>query len=267
MKNSLKMSNRLLRFLGVVLLLMAAALRHAQPTLAAGTVRVFAAASLKEALDQINANWQAQPGHAAVSASYAASPALAKQIELGAPADVFISADLDWMDYAAAKGLIKPETRKSLLGNTLVLIAPAGSGLKFDLKAGADLGAVLAGGKLAMGDVKSVPAGKYGKAALENLGLWSQVSASVAGSENVRAALTYVARGEAKLGIVYGSDAKAEPKVEVVATFPPDSHPPIVYPAALMASSNNPEAIAYLTFLSSPTARAIFIARGFAVLP
>src|SRR5262249_13075666 len=149
-------------------------------------------------------------------ASYGASSALAKQIEQGAPADIFMSADLDWMDYLDKKNLIKADTRKNLLGNELVLVAQAGSGLKVDLKAGTDLAGVLRSEKLAMGEVKSVPAGKYGKAALEKLGLWSSVEKNVAMSENVRAALALVARGEAKLGIVYATDAKAEPNVEIV---------------------------------------------------
>ena len=261
------MGNGRVRLGAAVLILMAAMQSAMQPTAAAEPVRVFAAASLKEALDQVNTGWRAEVAGATISASYAASPALAKQIEQGAPADVFISADVDWMDYVGANNLIKPETRKSLLGNTLVLIAPAGSGLKIELKAGAELSAALAGGKLAMGDVKSVPAGKYGKAALENLGLWGQVAASVAGTENVRAALVFVARGEARLGIVYGSDAQAEPKVEVVGVFPDGSHPAIIYPVALVTTSNNPAAAAYLKFLSSPAAREIFKAHGFTILP
>ena len=250
-----------------LIIVLAAAIASPSRAGAGEPVRVFAAASLKGALDQINFAWRMATPDVAVSASYAASSTLAKQIEQGAPADVFISADLDWMDYLETRHLIKPDTRKSLLGNTLVLIAPSGSGLTIELRPGANLGVALAGGKLAMADVASVPAGKYGKASLENLGLWRQVEAQVAGSENVRAALMFVARGEAQLGIVYGSDAKAEPKVEVVGTFPASSHPPIAYPVALVATTSNPAAADYLAFLSSATARGLFIAKGFTILP
>jgi molybdate transport system substrate-binding protein len=228
-------------------------------------VRVFAAASLKNALDEAGTVWKVEAGKVVV-ASYAASSALAKQIEQGAPADVFISADLDWMDYLDGKGLIRPGTRVNLLGNTLVLVAQAGSGTKLDLKPGADLAGTLAGGRLAMGDVKSVPAGKYGKAALEKLGLWSSVESNVAMTENVRAALALVARGEARLGIVYATDAKAEPEVEIAGTFLADSHPPIIYPAALTGTASNPDASAFLSFLSSSKAGEIFRSQGFDVL-
>ncbi|MGH8432034.1 MAG: molybdate ABC transporter substrate-binding protein, partial [Solimonas sp.] len=226
---------------------------------------VFAAASLKTALDAVNAQWTKEMGKKAVI-SYASSSALAKQIEQGAPADVFISADLDWMDYVAEKKLIKPDTRKTLLGNQLVLVATKDSGVKLELKPGADLAGALAGGKLAVGDVKAVPAGKYAKAALEKLGLWASVEASLAQAENVRAALALVARGEAKLGIVYATDAKAEKQVEVAGVFPEDSHPPIVYPAAVVISSKNPDAEAFVTYLSSPKAQEIFTAQGFTIL-
>lgn len=235
------------------------------PSFAGEPVRVFAAASLKNALDEAGAAWKAESGKAIV-ASYAASSALAKQIEQGAPADMFISADLDWMDYLDKKSFINPATRKNLLGNTLVLVAQAGSGTKLDLEPGADLAGALAGGKLAMGEVKSVPAGKYGKAALEKLGLWTSVEKNVAMTENVRAALALVARAEAKLGIVYATDAKAEPKVEIAGTFPADSHPPIIYPAALTGQASNPDASAFLSFLSSPKAGEIFKSQGFDVL-
>jgi molybdate transport system substrate-binding protein len=228
-------------------------------------VRVFAAASLKNALDEAAAAWKAETDKPMV-ASYAASSALAKQIEQGAPADVFISADLDWMDYLDQKGLIKPGTRINLLGNTLVLVAQAGSGTHLDLKPGAALASALLGGKLAMGETKSVPAGKYGKAALEKLGIWPSVEKAVAMTENVRAALALVARGEAKLGIVYGTDAEAEPKVEIAGTFPADSHPPIIYPAALTDTASNPDASRFLSFLSSSKASEIFRSQGFDVL-
>lgn len=233
---------------------------------AAEPVKVFAAASLKNAIDAVGAAWSAKDKSKSIVATYAASSALAKQIEQGAPADVFISADLDWMDYLAKKSLIVDATRRSLLGNTLVLVAPAGSGVKLELKQGVDLAGALAGGKLAVGDVKAVPAGKYAKAALEKLGAWAAVEPSLAQSENVRAALTLVARSEAKLGIVYGTDAKVEPKVEVVAVFPEDSHAPIVYPDAVVAASKNADAKAFVEFLSSDEAKAIFAAQGFKIL-
>ena len=228
-------------------------------------VNVFAAASLKNALDAVSQAWKAEAGKETKN-TYAASSALAKQVEQAAPADVFISADLDWMNYLAEKKLVKEDTRKMLLGNQLVLVATKGSGTKLELKEGADLAGVLAGGKLAVGDVKAVPAGKYAKAALEKLGLWASVEKSLAQSENVRAALALVARGEAKLGIVYATDAKAEKEVEVAGVFPEDSHPPIVYPAAVIVSSKNPDAEAFVTYLSSPKAQEIFTAQGFTIL-
>ena len=245
--------------LSVAILIGFAAQAPAEP------VNVFAAASLKNALDAVSQAWKAEAGKETKN-TYAASSALAKQIEQAAPADIFISADLDWMKYLEDKNLIKPSTRKVLLGNTLVLVAAKGSGLKLELKPGADLAEALAGGKLSIGDVKAVPAGKYAKAALEKLGLWASVEASLAQSENVRAALAFVARGEAKLGIVYGTDAKAEEKVEVAGVFPEDSHPPIVYPAAVISSSKNADAEAFVTYLSSPKAQEIFTAQGFTIL-
>jgi molybdate transport system substrate-binding protein len=226
---------------------------------------VFAAASLKNALDAVSEAWKAESGKATKN-TYAASSALAKQIEQGAPADVFISADLDWMDYLAGKKLIRPETRKVLLGNALVLVAAKHSGVKLELKQGADLAAAVAGSKLAVADVKAVPAGKYAKAALDKLGLWGSVEASLAQTENVRAALALVVRGEAKLGIVYATDAKAENGVEVAGVFPEDSHPPIVYPAAVVSSSKNRDAEDFLSYLSSPKGQELFAAQGFTVL-
>ncbi|QIG47105.1 molybdate ABC transporter substrate-binding protein [Nordella sp. HKS 07] len=231
----------------------------------AEAVNIFAAASLKNALDAVSEAWKAEAGKETKN-TYAASSALAKQIEQGAPADVFISADLDWMNYLKEKKLIKADTRKELLGNALVLVAAKDSGLKLELKEGADLAGALAGGKLAVGDVKAVPAGKYAKTALEKLGLWASVEKSLAESENVRAALALVARGEAKLGIVYATDAKAEKEVEVVGVFPQDSHAPIVYPAAVIVSSKNPDAEAFVSYLSSPKAQEIFTAQGFTIL-
>jgi len=228
-------------------------------------VVVFAAASLKNALDEIAAAWNADSGKAAVI-SYAASSALAKQIEEGAPADIFISADLAWMDDVAGKSLIKPETRSNLLGNRIVLVAPADSDVTLEIAAGMDLAGALGGGKLAMGDPAAVPAGKYGQAALESLGVWDSVSGSVAAAENVRAALALVSLGEAPLGIVYQTDAAADPGVKIVDTFPEDSHPPIIYPVALIASSENPDAAALLEYLRSDAARTAFEKQGFTML-
>jgi molybdate transport system substrate-binding protein len=232
----------------------------------AGDVLFFAAASLKNALDAIDAQYQTDTGKH-VTVSLAASSTLAKQIESGAPADIFISADLDWMDYLAQKNLIKADTRKNLLGNELVLIAPKDSAAAVAIAPGFDLAQLLNGGKLAMADTSAVPAGKYGKAALEKLGVWDQVSGQIAQAENVRAALALVARGEAPLGIVYQTDAAAEPAVKIVATFPADTHPPIIYPIALVAGSTNPDAAAYLAYLEGAKAKPFFEKQGFIILP
>jgi len=229
-------------------------------------VVVFAAASLKNALDEIAAGWTAKSGFA-VKASYGASPALAKQIEEGAPADLFISADLDWMDYVEKKNLLQAGTCDNLLGNSIVLVAsPDWTKGEVKIAPNFPLADLLGGGRLAMAGVATVPAGKYGKAALETLGVWSSVANRLAEAENVRAALALVTRGEAPLGIVYRTDDAAEPKVKIVGTFPDDSHPPIVYPAAALANSKNPHAEALLRYLAGPEARAIFEKDGFAVL-
>src|SRR6476659_6901913 len=238
----------------------------ALPAVAQGKdVVVFAAASLKNALDDIAGQWQRETGKKAVI-SYAASNTLIKQIEQGAPADIFISADLDWMDYGQQKGLIKPDTRSNLLGNRLVLVAPKDSTVTADIKSGFDLTALLKGGRLAMGNVDAVPAGKYGKASLEKLGAWDGVKDKIAQAESVRAALLLVARGEAPLGIVYQTDAAADPTVKIVGTFPENTHPPIIYPIALTKDSTNPDALAFLNFTRSPAARPIFERQGFTVL-
>ncbi len=246
-------------------LLLATALSHqsalAQSGAPNGSVIVFAAASLKNALDAASAAWQKESGNA-VKISYAASPTLAKQMEEDAPAQIFISADEDWMNYAEGKGLIAPGTRFDLLGNALVLIAPADSKVALYLTPGAGLAEALNGGRLAMGTVTSVPAGKYGKAALEKLGLWSSVSGKLAQAESVRAALLLVSRGEAPLGIVYRTDAASDPSVKIVATFPADSHPPIVYPIALTKKAG-PAAAAFVAFLKSAKAAGFFEAQGF----
>lgn len=226
---------------------------------------VFAAASLKNALDAVNAAWKARTGTSA-TISYAASSALAKQIESGAPADLFVSADLDWMDALADKKLIRPESRVELLGNSIVLVAPKGSVPPVAIAPGFALKTLLGDGKLAMANVDSVPAGKYGKAALTHLGVWDAVKDQVAQAENVRAALLLVSLAEAPLGIVYRTDAAADPKVEIVGTFPDDSHAPIVYPAALTTESTNADAPAFLEFLKTGEARKLFEAQGFTVL-
>lgn len=243
-------------------ILAAAFVVFAQPVLA--DVTVFAAASLKTALDEIASDYSEATGTKVV-VSYGGSSALAKQIAEGAPADIFLSASKQWMDDLEGKGLIKPDSRKDLLGNTLILVGAAGAA-PATVDASLDLAGLLAGGKLSMALVESVPAGQYGKEALERLGLWAAVEPSVVQSENVRAALDLVALGEAPLGIVYASDAIAEPKVSVVGTFPTDSHKPIVYPGALTTGASD-EAGAFLDHLSLPGATAVFTANGFLPLP
>ena len=226
---------------------------------------VFAAASLKNALDEINAAWKAETGKSA-TISYAASSALAKQVEGGAPADIFFSADLTWMDYLAEKKLIATDTRAELLGNSIVLVAPKDSAAAITIEKGFDLKTLLGDGKLAMGAVDSVPAGKYGKAALEKLGAWSGVKDQVAQADNVRAALLLVSRAEAPLGIVYKTDAAADPEVKVVGTFPADSHPAIIYPVALTTESKSEDAKAFLDYIKTDAAKALFEKQGFTVL-
>jgi molybdate transport system substrate-binding protein len=229
------------------------------------TLTVFAAASMKNALDDIDAAFTAKTG-VKVNASYAASSQLAKQIEQGAPADIFVSADTDWMDYAIGKKTINEPTRVNLLGNSIVLIAPKDSKIdNVTIGQGFDLAKLAGDGKIATGDVKSVPVGKYAKAALEKLGAWSAAEPKFAMAESVRAALTLVARGEAALGIVYSTDAKVEPGVKIVGTFPADSHPPIIYPVAA-TSTAKPEASAYLDYLRSSAAKAVLEKYGFTYL-
>lgn len=230
------------------------------------TITVFAAASMKNALDDIDAAYTARTG-VKVTVSYAASSALAKQIEQGAPADVFISADTDWMDYAVSKKDINEASRVNLLGNTIVLVAPKDSKIdNVNIGAGFDLAKLAGDGRIATGDVKSVPAGKYAKAALEKLGAWPAAEAKFAMADSVRAALTLVARNEAALGIVYSTDAKVEPGVKVVGTFPADSHPAIIYPMALLSTSTNPDAQSFADYLKTPAARPFFEKQGFTVL-
>jgi len=228
------------------------------------SILVFAAASMKNALDDVDAAFAKQTGIAVV-ASYDASSALMKQIEQGAPADVFISADLKWMDYGSQRKLIDDSTRVNLLGNTLVLIAGKDSKLtNMTISPSLDLAGLAGEGRIVTGDVRAVPVGIYAKAALEKLGLWIAVEPKLAMVGNVRAALVLVARGEAPLGIVYATDAKVEPAVKVIGIFPEDTHEPIVYPAA--ATRTAKAAAPYLAFLRSSAAQAIFERYGFSVL-
>ncbi|WP_377190988.1 molybdate ABC transporter substrate-binding protein [Ruegeria meonggei] len=229
----------------------------------ASEVLVFAAASLKNALEKIGSDFERRTGHE-VTVSYAASSVLARQIQLGAPADVFISANVDWMDVLQDQDQIKANTRVDLLGNRLVLIGgPDQTGVG-EIRADMDLSAALDGGHLAMALVDAVPAGIYGKAALQNLALWEEVQGQIAQTDNVRAALALVATGAAPLGIVYRSDAKVENRVQVLGTFPSDLHLPIIYPAAVTAWGR-PEAQAFLTYLQSGPAREVFADQGFAL--
>jgi molybdate transport system substrate-binding protein len=227
----------------------------------ADTVTVFAAASLKESLDEAARAFEAREPHR-VRISYAASSALARQIEAGAPAQLFISADSDWMDFVEARGRIERGTRMTLLGNSLVLIAPAASAASLRIEPRFALAAALQGGRLAIADPVTVPAGKYARASLERLGAWKDVQGRLAPAENVRAALAFVARGEAPLGIVYRTDALADPEVRIVDEFPPATHPPIVYPMALVAPSTA-AARELRAFLASPAARGIWMRHGF----
>ncbi len=228
-------------------------------------ITVFAAASMKNALDEIDAAFTAKTG-IRVTVSYGPSSGLAKQIEQGAPADVFISADTDWMDYALARKSIDEQTRMNLLGNSIVLIAPKDAKVEnVNIGPGFDLAKLAGTGRIATGDVKSVPAGKYAKAALQKLGSWQAAEPKFAMADNVRAALLLVARSEAVLGIVYATDAKVEPGVKIVGTFPAQTHPAIVYPVAATAAAK-PQAADYLAFLRSTAAKNIFEKHGFKYL-
>ena len=230
----------------------------------AADVTVFAAASLTDALKQVDDAYKHDTGNTVVF-SFAASSALARQIEASSGADIFVSADTDWMDYLDARGLIAHASRVNLLGNRLVLIAPAGSRIALAAKPHFALAGALGEGRLALADPVAVPAGKYAKAALTALGVWDSVADKIVPAENVRVALAYVARGEAPLGIVYATDAKAEPKVRIVTVFPDDAYPRIVYPAALTKEAE-PEARAFLAYLSGARAKVIFNKAGFMVL-
>jgi len=250
--------------LGAVAL--ACAVSFSPPRAMAADVTVFAAASLKESMDEQARRFEAATG-SKVTVSYGASNALAKQIESGAPADVFISADLDWMDYLDQRKLLKPSTRSNLLDNALVLIAPAASTATLRIAPNFPLASALGSDKLAMANPDSVPAGKYGKAALENLGVWKSVESKVARAENVRAALALVSRGEAPFGIVYKTDAMADKGVKIVDAFPSGSHPPIVYPVAVVANAKSTAASALVDYLRSAPARPVWEKYGFTLAP
>jgi molybdate transport system substrate-binding protein len=247
--------------------LLAAFVVVALPTRAVDTaepVLVFAAVSLSNALDEIGAAYTQQTGGQA-KFSYASSSMLARQIEAGAAADVFFSADTEWMDYVQSRNLIKPGSRSNLLTNTLVLIAPKDSQAQLDIKPGFDLLGALGGGRLSMGDPESVPAGRYARSALMSLGVWNSVADHIVRADNVRAALAFVGRGECPLGIVYETDAFVDKNVRIVATFPEDSHSPIVYPAAITARGGA-SAEKFLAFVRGPSGRQVFEKYGFGLV-
>ncbi len=225
-------------------------------------VSVFAAASLTDALGEIGTAYSAQRAIKIVS-SYASSSDLARMIEHGAPVDIFISADQQWADYLAQRGLIDQASRFNLLSNDLVLVAPAGSGVTLSIAPNFPLAAALGDGRLAVGDPDHVPAGLYAHQALESLGVWQSVETRLARASSVRAALLFVERGDCPLGIVYRSDARSDEKVRVVGIFPADSHPPIIYPAALVTGHHSSQAIEFLHSLTTPEAMAIFMKYGF----
>lgn len=222
---------------------------------------VFGAASLTNVLQELGDDFTKQSS-IPVQFSFAASSALARQIENGAPADVFFSADLDWMDYLQARNLIQQDTRHDVVGNRLVLIAPADSDIKLKIAAHFQLAAALGGGRLATGDPDSVPVGRYAKASLEKMGVWQDVSARIIRADSVRSAMLYVDRGEAPLGIVYETDAFVDKKVRVVGVFPEDSHPPIVYPIALTAAAQA-GAAQFVAYVRGPAGDLVFKAHGF----
>lgn len=228
-------------------------------------VTVFAAASLKTALDAAAKAWTDQSGNA-TRITYGGSSALARQIEHGAPAHIYVSANVKWMDYLADKGMIEPESRRDLLGNRLVLIAPKASPQSPSISSSLDLATALDGGRLAVANTAAVPAGLYARQALTALGIWESVEPHLAQAQDVRAALALVARAEAPLGIVYATDANAEPGVKVLDTFPATSHDPIIYPAALIRPADHESAAALLAFLASEAAATHFRAQGFTVL-
>jgi molybdate transport system substrate-binding protein len=255
--------NSRLRFFALAAVALLASLPLKARAANSGGVVFFAAASLADTLPIVEKQYEAAGG-GKVTFSFAASGTLAKQIEASGGVDLFMSADNNWMDYLAMKGLIQPATRKPLLGNALVLVAPKDSTANITIAPNFALNAALKGGKLAVGDPVSVPAGNYAKAALTSLGVWDSLSGNIANGENVRAVLEYVARGEAPLGIVYATDAISEPRVKIVGTFPESSHMPIVYPVALVKDAK-PEAAKFLAYLEGPQAKAVFEKAGFTV--
>ena len=232
--------------------------------LAADRTLVLAAASLSDVLEALGREFAGTTGMR-VRYAFAATSTLVRQLEQGIDAGVFISADREWMDYALRRGLVEPASVVELIGNRLVLVAPRGEVAAFTLRRGADLSAPLADGRLAVADVRAVPAGRYAKQALERLALWHQVAGRLAITENVRAALALAARGEVRLAVVYETDALADPRVEVVARFPTESHRPIRYPAALVRGHLTDEARAFHRFLGTPEAAKVFRAHGFVV--
>jgi len=237
-----------------------------QPSVAQEQILVFAAASLKNALDDTNAAFTKATG-VKVTTSYAASSALAKQIEQGAPADIFISADLQWMDYLGERKLIKPDSRINLLGNKLILVAPADSKIaNVAIAQGFDIAKLAGSSRIAVADVNAAPAGRYAKAALEKLGAWAAAEPKLAQAENVRATLAFVARDETPIGIVYETDAKVEPKVKIIGAFPDGSYPPVTYPVAATTTETKQSVPQYLHFLRTPVAKAIFEKYGFSFL-
>ena len=236
----------------------------ASPAWAQDKLIVFAAASLTEALNEAGKAY-AHAGHPAPVFSFAASSALSRQIENGAPAGLFVSADEEWMDYLAARNLIDASSRVSFLGNTLVLVVPRGERLNLDLRAPLDLAGALKGRRLSLADPTAVPAGRYAQASLEKLGAWKDVAPLVVRADNVRAALTFVERKEAAAGIVYATDAALSDRVAVAATFPAESHPPISYPLAVVVKNDTAQARAFRDFLLGDTAKAIYRKYGFAV--
>lgn len=244
-----------------ILLVLSALLAAPAPALSAPPL-VLAAASLQESLTEAAAEWQRR-GHERPILSFAASSALARQIQSGAPADIFVSADEPWMDSVEKAGLLRPATRKPLLRSRLALIAPRASTARIAIGPAMPLGRALGDGRLALADPDAVPAGRYARAALEKLRVWPDVSRRIARAENVRAALALVERGEAPFGIVYSTDARASAKVRLVGLFPANSHPPIVYPIATLKTARSADAEPFRRFLVSPSGRAIFARYGF----
>lgn len=248
--------------IGRLMLLMVGVMLATSATARSRPPIVLAAASLQESMNAAADAW-AKRGHVRPTLSFAASSALARQAAAGAPADLFVSADVEWMDELDRRGLLARQSRVDLLGNRLVLVAPVARQVRVTLRPGVDLRPALNGGRLAMADPAAVPAGRYGKAALTRLRAWDGVAPSVVRAENVRAALALVERGAAPLGIVYATDAKASTKVRVVGVFPAASHPPITYPIARLKASRNVDGERFRRFLISPAGRSIFVRYGF----